>query len=246
MSTELAAFALLNERFLIDYPGEAARVLETLPIEANVELLRSQSSAAVLRSWQMLPPDRGADVLAALPTAAANQLLIESDPQACIAALAHLPTARCDALLALLSEQQAAALRELMQYPQGTVGNVMDPRVAVLDIKLTVAAAAERLRSLRLHGLRDLFVVDEQLQLVGQIDMEDLVLSARERPIQEFTRSVAVVLRDSDTVAKAVTALQQQAVDVLPVVNEQGRFKGVVRLSKLTAAVRRRSWWRSV
>jgi magnesium transporter len=243
MSTELAAVTLLNERFLIDHPREAARVLETFSADANLGLLKSLAPAAVLRAWQAMTPDRAAEVLDSLPAETSRQLLLESDPEVSIAALARLPASRSTALLATLPDQLAIELRELMQYPKGSVGFSMDPRVGILEVGLTVAQAVERLRNIRAHGLRDLFVVDDQQQLLGVIEMEDLVLSAHERPIREIMRSVAATARDTDPIAKAVQALQQHSLDVLAVVNEHGRFKGVIRLSKLAAARRNRWWW---
>jgi magnesium transporter len=242
MSTELAAQTVLNERFLIDYPREAARVLETFAADANLGLLKSLSPAAVLRGWQAMAPDRAAEVLDSLPTETSRQLLLESDPEVSIAALARLPAPRSTALLATLPEQLSIELRELMQYPKGSVGFSMDPRVGILEVGLTVAQAVERLRNIRAHGLRDLFVVDDQQQLLGVIEMEDLVLSAHERPIREFMRAVTVAVRDTDPIKAAAEALEQHALDALPVINGEGRFKGVIRLSKLAAAQRRR-WW---
>mgnify|MGYP000343617374 CR=1 FL=1 len=46
MSAELPAILQLNERFLLEYPHEAARSLETLPVARMVETLRTQSPAA--------------------------------------------------------------------------------------------------------------------------------------------------------------------------------------------------------
>jgi magnesium transporter len=244
MSAELVAVTMLNERFLVDYPLEAARTLESLPAQANISLLQSRSPAALLRAWQALSPDRAAAVLDALPADAARQLLNESDPQVSNAALAYLSTSRRDALLAAQPDNVARELRELAAYRQGSVGYVMDPRVGTLGVALTVADAIERLRSIRLHGLRELYVVNEQMHLVGQIDVEDLALSGRERPIREIMRGVAVVAHDSDPVAKAMKALRELPLNGLPVVNEQGRFKGVIRLPALLAAMRhKRKWW---
>jgi magnesium transporter len=245
MSTELAAIALLEERFLIDYPNEAARALESMPMEASITVLRSRSSAALLRGWPALAPDRGAQLLQTLPVEVARQLLCECEPQACGAALAFLPTARRDALLAALPAPVAQELQALAQYPKDSVGHLMDPRVGALGVAITVAEATERLRSLRVHGLRDLFVVDEQMQLVGQVALEDMVLSSRERPIREIMRSPAAVVRDSDPVSAALAALREQPLDVLPVISDHGRFIGVIRLPTLLAAGRRRArWWR--
>ncbi|HXC60251.1 MAG TPA: CBS domain-containing protein [Steroidobacteraceae bacterium] len=231
MSAELATVALLNERFLTDYPFEAARALEALPTESTVSILRSRSAKARLRTWQALAPDRAADVLIALDAQTAQQLLLESDPQVSVAALSQVDASRREGLLAALPEEAAADLRHVMQYPPGTAGYLMDPRIGAIDARLTVAEAIERLRSLRTRGLRDLFVVDQQMQLVGQLEIEDLALTGRERPLREITRAVTAVVRDNDTAAVVAKRWSETPLTVLPVVNAAGRFVGVVRQS---------------
>ena len=232
MSAELAAVALLNERFLTDYPFEAARALQALPTDATVAILRSRSATARLRAWQALSPDRAADVLSALDPEIAQRLLLESDLQVGVAALAQVDASRRETLLAALPEEAAADLRHVMQYPPGTAGYQMDPRIGALDAQLTVAEAIERLRSLRTRALRDLFVVDQQMQLLGQIEIEDLALTGRERPIREITRVIATVVRDHDTAAVVAKRWRETPLNVLPVVNATGRFVGVIRQSQ--------------
>jgi magnesium transporter len=243
MSAELAAIALLNERFLLDYPREAARVLEGLSPDATLAALQARSDTAQLRAWQALAPDRAADVLEALPAERAGQLLSAADPQVGAAALTHVKPARRDALLAALPEGVAADLRALLQYPSGTAGQLMDPHCGAIGASLTIAEGIERLRGIRQRGLRELFAVDEQMQLVGQIEVEDLVLASRERTIREITRKLPAVVRDTDKLADVVETLQRNPQSVLPVVNESGRFLGVIRQSQLTATARVGGGW---
>lgn len=239
-----SAVTMLNERFLLQYPAEAARALGAMPAAASIQVLQNQSPAALQRCWQALAPDRAAEVLTALPTARALSLVTACDPQAVVAALAHLEAARRATLLDALPAEQAEELRELMKCQDGTAGSLMDVRVGTLSGALTVAEAIERLRALRQHGLRELFVVDDQMNLDGQVDLEDLVLAGRERPIRDFMRPVPVVVRDTDPIARVADALQAQTMDVLPVVSEQGRFRGVIRLPELMTVLRLQGrWW---
>ncbi len=236
MSAELTAMSLLNERFLLDYPQEAARVLEGLSADATVAALQLRSPAAQLRTWQALASDRAADVLEALPDERARELLAEADPQVSIAVLAHVNPARREVLLTALPESAATDLRALLQYPQGTAGQLMDLRIGALSAGFTVAEAIERLRGMRQRGLRELFAVDDEMQLVGQIEVEDLLLAGRERVLREIARPVPAVIHDTDKLADVVETLQRHPQSVLPVVNGSRRFLGVIRHSQLTAA----------
>ncbi len=246
MSAELTAAALLNERFFTDYPLEAARALEALPTTAIVAAMLARSPVARSRTWQALSADRAADVLEALSVDAAQQLLA-IDTHAAIAALAHLALPKRETLLAALHVDVATELRAQMQYGPDTAGSLMDPRVGALSAQLTVGEAIERLRSLRQRGLRELFVVDDQMQLAGMVETEDLALSGRERPIREITRHIATVVRATDPVARVAQVLQAQPMSALPVVGDSGRFLGVIRQLSLLTATQRASgkrWFR--
>ncbi len=238
MSAEVSAVSALNERFLLDYPREAARALEKIPEDIAVEMLLQRSASARLQTWQVLAPDLAARVVMALPVESALQLLAEGDPQVSVAALAQLESAPREALLSALRAPAAQELRMLMAYPQNTAGHMMDPRIGALHVDLSVAEAIERLRSIRQRGLRELFVVDDQMHLLGQIEMEDLVLSNRDRPIREIMRGATAFVRDVDPAEEVVRTLQTHPLSVVPVIGDLGRFMGVIRQPELMAAVR--------
>jgi len=238
MSADLAAVAQLNERFLLEYPQEAARSLEKMPVAGMVEALRTQSPAARLASWQALAADRAAEALVALPAEQASTLLAEADSQVSLAALSQLAVAQRATLLGNLPEAVMAELQPLLDYTPGSVGHLMDPRTGAVNAGLTVDEAIDRLRANRHRGLRELFVVDEQMRLVGQVELEDLLLTARDRPLREITRAAPLVLRDAERASHMVKQVQAQPVNAVPVVNAHDRLVGVIRQRELMAAAR--------
>jgi magnesium transporter len=238
MSAELAAVARLNERFLLEYPREAARSLERMPVAGMVDVLRAQSPVARLASWQALAADRAAEALVALPSDQAVALLADADAQVGFAALAQLSASQREPLLAALPETVGAELRSLLDFPAGSVGHLMDPRTGAVNAGLSVDEAIDRLRGNRHLGLRELFVVDDQMQLVGLVELEDLLLTARDRPLREITRAAPLVLHDADRASHMVKQLQQQPVNAVPVVNQHDRLVGVIRQRELMAAAR--------
>jgi hypothetical protein len=53
----LPGAAALNQRFLLDYPHEAARLLESMPAAEAAAVLAPHPAHAVVRAWQALGPD---------------------------------------------------------------------------------------------------------------------------------------------------------------------------------------------
>src|SRR5688572_22778514 len=158
----MSAEAALNERFLLDYPREAARELESMPPEEAAAFLTTVAPRAAVRAWQALAPDIARAALEHLPEPLAAQLLMEAEPAASVAALAQLDAEERARRLAQLDPQVARELAALVAYPEDAAGRMMDPRVSPLRAGSSVAEALARLRAIPRRGLRELIVVDDQ------------------------------------------------------------------------------------
>jgi len=238
VSTETAqVVAALNERYLFDFPREAARELESMPLQEAAQMLAPQAERAIVRVWEVLAPDVANAVLEEMPRELASRVLAESDSLASVAALLQFDPQAREAWLASLDQQVTQELRQLMAYPDGTAGRLMDPRVGPLRADMTVAEAIERLRSIRRRGLRELFVVDEQGRLTGRVEAEDLALTAPEQPLRTILRGVIAAATDLDPREDVVEILHTHPLSVLPVVSQAGRYVGVIRQAELMSAI---------
>ncbi|HEX5093405.1 MAG TPA: magnesium transporter [Burkholderiales bacterium] len=236
MSAE-AAVAALNQKFLLDYPGEAARELEAMPAEDAAALLAAHAPRAAVRAWESLAPDVALEVLDLLPAALARHVLAEAEPISSVAVLSQLEPDEREKRLATLDKEVARELRDLSAYPEDSAGRLMDARVSPLRSGMTVGDAIERLRAVRRRGLRELYVVDDEGRLAGRVEMQDLALAERTRPLSEIQRGIVAVVRDLDPREEVVETLQREPITVLPVLNHAGRFLGVIRQAELMTAV---------
>jgi magnesium transporter len=233
----MSAEAALNERFLLDYPREAARELEALPAAEGAALLAAAAPRAAVRAWQALTPDVARALLERLPEPFAAQLLAESEPAASVAVLAQLDAEERTRRLDQLDAQVARELAELASYPEESAGRVMDPRVSPLRAGSSVAEALARLRAIPRSGLRELFVVDDEGRLAGRVEIQDLAMADPSASLREITRGVIAAVKDLDPREEVVAALQQHPITTLPVLNHAGRFLGVIRQPELVAAL---------
>lgn len=237
----LPAAAALSHRYLLDYPHEAARQVERMPPEEASALLAAQSGPALVRVWQAMTAEAAAAALQALPPPQARQVLTEAEPSVAAAALAQLDPEQRDPQLGRLDAQVATELRGLLDYPEGSAGRMMDPRVTPLRRDVTVAEARARLRGVRRLGLRELFVVDDGMKLAGRVEIQDLAVGDDAAPIAGITRPLLAVANDLDPREEFIERLQQMPITELPVVDVDGRFVGVVRHSALLSAIEQES-----
>jgi len=233
----LPAVAALSRRYLLDYPREAARLIEKMPAAQAAQLLARQPPNALVRVWQALTADAAAATLQALPAEQARTLLAETEPAAAAAALAQFDDGVRNRLLGSLDRQVAEELRELVDYPENVAGRMMDPRVTPLRMQITVGEALARLRGIKSRGLRELFVVDEQMKLVGRVEIQDLAVTDDATPLSQVMRQLLAVANDLDPREDFLERLQHKPITELPVVNIDGRFVGVIRQAALLAAL---------
>jgi magnesium transporter len=227
----------LNRRFLLDYPHEAARQLEAMPVEVAATILAAHPVHAAVRAWEMLTPDVAMAVAACMSPGLTARLFSEADPRAGIAALAQLDPEHRAQMLSVLDPAVARELRDLLEYPADSAGRLMDPQVLPLRADITVAEALARLRALRRRGLRELFAVDAEGRLTGRVEIQDLATADRHTSLRDIAQPLRAVITDLDSREDVVTLLEQQAVTELPVVAHDGRFVGVIRQAALMSAL---------
>jgi len=233
----LPAVVALNRRFLLDYPREAAQLIEKMPAADAAQLLSRQPASALVRVWQALTADTAAATLQALSAEQARTLLTETEPAAAAAALAQFDDEPRNEMLGRLDRQVAGELQELLTYPEHVAGRMMDPRVTPLRLQITIGEALAKLKTIRSRGLRELFVVDEQMRLVGRVEIQDLAVTDDATPLAQVVRPLLAVANDLDPREEFVERLQARPITELPVVNVDGRFVGVIRQAVLLRAL---------
>ncbi len=233
----LPAVLALNQRFFLDFPHEAARRLERMAATDAAELLTGPTDHSAVRAWQELSPDAAQAVLEHLPPATAASFLAESEPAASAAVLIRLSAEQRDRWLATLDPQVARELRDMMDYPENSAGQLMDPRVTYIRDDLSVGDALERLRAMKRRRMRELFVVDDNGNLTGRVELHDLAVADRALALNEITRPLLAVAQELDPREDVVNTLQRRPITELPVINHEGRFVGVIHQDVLMSAI---------
>lgn len=231
------AVEALTQRFLLDYPREAAQALERLDQDVAAPLLSRQPIHVLRSTWDYLIPALADRLLLALPDPIAAALLRELDPGRAAATLMRLEAPARQHLLDLLDRETAEDLGRLIHYPADSAGSLMETRVAALRPDTTVGAALEHLRQNRPRSLRSVFVVNAQMQLQAAVDIQDLALALPERTLGELARPLTVTVSATDPREIVVDLLEKQHLEELPVLDPHGHLLGVIRAAELMLAL---------
>ena len=143
----------------------------------------------------------------------------------------HAPDEERDALIALLDNVARSEVQALLLYEEDDAGGKMNPRYARLRPEMT---AAEAIAYLRRQGDRHadltyyVYVLDEGEHLLGVVPFRDLIGAPLDRTIRDVMhRDLAAVREDMDQ-EEVATLFRRHALLALPVVDAEGRMKGIV------------------
>jgi len=219
-----------------DIPFQAASVadqLERLPEDEARALfaqLTPAQAAAVVAELEIanaahflegLPDDRVAACLAVLSRTIGTDLL------------GNFPEERRGQILSLLPPEKAAAVATLLRYPPESAGGIMDNRFVAVRANETAEESLARVRSAPVRPADDvsyIYVTDDAQKLVGVVSVHELVFSPTNRRTSEFMNPDVRFLRVTDDQEEIVRLNRHTNFLGFPVVDEQQRLVGVVRM----------------
>ena len=198
----------------IDYGSSATiDMTETLAAEAQ---RRSPRDAAQLLSYS--PAAMVAAVLQMLNPAVAQDILDEFPPE------------RRGAVLAAASPQQRPQWLRNDKYPEDTIGRLMEPPRALFRGTQTIAQTIDVVRVLSQTTIVTYaFIVDDVGRLSGVVTMRDLLLSERDRKLEQVMLREPFFLTPEMDLPEAMKQVVRLHFPVYPVCEADRTLIGQVR-----------------
>ena len=151
--------------------------------------------------------------------------------------LGALPDEARERVLAAAPEEISRQWQRNAFYVQNAVGRMMEPVVGSFPPEQTVEETVERLRELvKTKFITYIYVTDEHQRLLGVVTMRDLLLSPRERRLDEVMIKNAFALSASTPLETAMKQVLDRHYPVYPVVDHDRRLIGLVRGESMFAA----------
>jgi magnesium transporter len=176
-----------------------------------------------------MTPTSGADCLARMRPDAAAAAVAESRTDLASALLRRLDDSARAALLDRLPEAEAGFLRDVLRYPEGSAGALMDPCAMAVADDVTAGEALARVRRSPRHMLYYVYVVDRTRRLVGVVDVRELMLARPGEALTGVMRRPVARLSATMTRPAILAHPGWRHVHALPVVDEESVLLGAIR-----------------
>jgi magnesium transporter len=225
----------LVQDFVEQDPAAAARRLEAMPEDQAATVVHLLPSRLKSRVFPHLQVTYAAALLKGVSPQDFEVVLRGLEPERAAAIFAHLPDDAQDRLIGHLPEKVRRHSRELLEYPQDSVGRVMTLQFLSLHKSLKARDAVRKIRSLSKGTMSAsyAYVVDADDALVGVMNMHDLLLADPDAPLESVMHRDVFTLRPFSTVTEAADELSKRRYFVAPVVDAENRMLGIVKAERL-------------
>ncbi len=229
---------ILGTAFLLNFPRDSARKLEALlPVEA-AEILMAQPMHAAMSAWNYLSPGSADAIIPYFDKERAAKFLEALDPNMSAALLSRMNEEDQGKHLSALDKGIAKELRYLLIFPAESVGRLMDTKITAFNKKVTIEDALSQLRSHGTKTLDHLFLLDDTMQLCGQVDIHKLALADGSQILAALSEPVKVYLNALDPKEDAIHMAEQNNIETIPVVDGDHRLVGLLQRADLISAIK--------
>lgn len=221
-------------------PASAARRLEAMPAEDTAAAVHAMPTRHKARLFPLLQTGYAASLLTAVEPADFNAIVKSLDPERAAAVFMQLPEDARERLAAHLPASVLRHVRELLTYPEDSVGRLMSPQFFSLHQAMTVRDAIKKIRAMteKRVGASYAYVVGDDDVLVGILNMHDLLVASPDSHLGAIMRRDVFTLPAHMDAEEAAAELARRRYFAAPVVDSDNRILGVVRGERLMRGAR--------
>jgi magnesium transporter len=196
---------------------QAADVLEEMEPEAQQHIIDSLSIERAADVLEKMPSDEVADILDELEDDIAEEILKE------------------------MNKEASQEVRDLMEYPDGTVGSVMSNDFVTFNSFMKVGEVLEILRDTKpeMDTIFYLYVVNSHDRLIATVSLRDLVVSPFDAKLSAIMNSNFIFVHDNDKIDELVGIVSKYSLLAVPVVDEDNAMQGIVVINDVVYSLLR-------
>lgn len=212
------------------HPSDLADILEDLGKKSSMSVfsaLDEEKAADVLEELETqtqihiienLPVNKAADVLEKMPADEAADIIDELEDD------------RAELLLKEMDTESSQEVRELLEYPDNSVGSLMTTDILSFKPGITVEEVIKELRIKKPESaeLYSLFVTEKNDELIGTFNLRDLVVAQPETFVSQIMKSEPLFLYDNQKVEDISELISKYNLLAVPVVDTANQLQGMV------------------
>ncbi len=150
-----------------------------------------------------------------------------------------MPLIKNEVILRLMNRESAKNIRKVLSYSESSAGAIMSTEFLTILDNFTVEQAISLLRKRmpsanRVHYL---YVKNKEGQLIGVISLRDIVLSTLQTRVSSLIKRGIITVKIDTPADEVFNIMNKYRLLALPVLDNEGRIVGVIRLTNALNAL---------
>ena len=223
-------FSGLRRRIIELETADIAEAISELELHDQVVVFRLLPREQAAECFEHLEAQAQEGLIKGLAREQAAAILNDMSPDDRTALLEELPAAATKQALALLSPEERIVARDLLGYPEDSIGRLMTPDYVTVRSDWTVTASLEHIRRVGEDSetLNVIPVVDERGVLIDDLRVRQILLADPDTHIKDLTDGSFVALTANDDQEVAVQIFKEYDRVAFPVTDSRGVMLGIV------------------
>jgi CBS domain-containing protein len=212
------------------HPSDLADIIEELGKKASADIFSSLNDEQAADVMEELEPETQVQILESLSIEKAADVLDKMPADEVADIFEGLEDEKIELLLNEMEEEASQDVRELLVYPDHTVGSIMSSEFMSFNLNMTIEEVLAELRRTKPESetLYNLFVTDENEVLLATFSIRDVVISPPDIKINQIMRPSPVHLRDYQKINEVAEIVSKYNLLAIPVVDNKNVLKGMV------------------
>ncbi len=228
------------------HPSDLADIIEDMDRYAQIALISSMDEEKAADVLEELEPQIQKSVLENLPLDKAADLLEKMPADEAADILDELGKEKAEELLKEMEEAASEDIRELLEYPENSVGSIMLTDFILFNENATVDETIKELRRLKPEPdtIYYLYIVNDSDKLVASVTLRDLIVSEPETKLKQIMNPNIICVFDDDKIESLDEMITKYNLLAIPVVNAQKEILGVVIINDMVHNLLKNRWKR--
>lgn len=217
-------------------------VIADMPAVDIAELLEEIDNDMALLVFRLIKKSKASDVFSYLQTdsqlaliqqfnsAQVREITTNMSPDDRASFLEELPGGVTQIIMNSMNPKDLNEVRQLLGYPEYSVGRIMTPKYVRIKSDWTVERALDHIRKWgrRAETINVIYVVDEKEKLIDDLTLSQLIMAPPLQEIASIIDNKFVALDAFEDQENAVKALSKYDRVALPVVDSDGILVGII------------------
>jgi magnesium transporter len=227
----------ISLHFLQEHPKDAARTLEQFDpasLAGYLESVPAKTAASVIK---YMVPSIATECLKLMALEKSAQIVMQLGVERGSLLLRRMKDSVRDQFIHAMSPVFSNMTRLVLRYPEGTVGQVMNPNVFSVHQNLTVNEVINVIKNSAQLWHNEIFITDDRQQLAGIVDVRQLLTSEGNQSMKLIMKPPGESIPARASLDSVKNKPEWQYMENFPVIDHMGIFIGVLNRAAVHEAM---------